>query len=226
MTSHRRGLLPVFASLAALGALLVPAPWSRAATDPSLQVNPEVTTVQGGTPVTLTARLSTKATTATPVSFEVLDGPVNSDGAAAAPADQTCTIPVDADACQVSFSSNVQGTSQVRAYLGATWDNSEARLANTKGPVEVPIVGGLIEGGPDADCRVADGSAQICTTPGPGEVVAAGGSEPDDTDVVRITWTSFVDARLDCDDSTPSNGEDTEYNPPTVRAETYNCLLT
>jgi len=216
MTSPRRGLLPVIVSLAALSALLVSAPQAQAAGE-TLQVSPEVSTVLGGTPVTLTARLSTNASSSTPVNFQVLDGP-------ATPRTHTCTIESGTDNCPVTFSSDLQGSSAIRGYIGSTPDDpDEGRLANAKGPIQAPVVDvGLIEGGPDADCRIADGDAQTCTT---GTVSEGSKSEPDGTDVVQITWKTFAAARLDCDDSDPANGEDVEYHPPTLRTETYTCTL-
>ncbi|MGH9039526.1 MAG: hypothetical protein ACRDZ3_04775, partial [Acidimicrobiia bacterium] len=213
MTSYRRRLLSVLASLAALSSLLVGVPWSRAATDPSLQVKREVTEVLGGTPVTLTPRLSREVSSPRQINFSVESGPATSD--------QTfCTVVAQTDSCQVVFNSSQQGTSLVRFSIdGEDVDLTEDRLANR----DLSLL-------PSADCRPQDEDLIVigggnCRPPGV-TPDAGSESEPDDTDVVQITWTSFVDGRLDCDDSNPSNGEDVEYNPSTIRDEQYTCVLT
>ncbi len=218
MTSPRRGFLPVIASLAVFGALLVSAPHAQAAGE-TLQVNKEVTTVTGGTPVTLTPRLSTDATSAVPVTFKVIAGN-------ASPATQTCTVPVGENTCPagVSFSSDVKGTALIQAYLNSSPDDpTEGRLSNNDPPPLLPL------GDSAADCRAEDDEGllgQNTCRPAGTPVQAGSVAEPDDTDVVQITWTSFINARLDCDDSNPANGQDTEYNPPTIRDENYICTLT
>ena len=133
MTSPRRGFLPVIASLAVFGALLVSAPQAQAAGE-TLQVNKEVTTVTGGTPVTLTPRLSKDATSAVPVTFKVISGN-------ASPATQTCTVPVGENTCPagVTFSSDVKGTALIQAYLNSSPDDpTEGRLSNNDPPPLLP----------------------------------------------------------------------------------------
>ncbi len=213
MTSHRRRLLSAIASLAALSALLVGAPQARAAGE-TLQVSKEVNTVPGGAPVTLTARLAEAATgAALTVTFNVESGP-------ATPATQSCPIAVGASSCQVILNSTSKGTSLVRAYVGGSGDMSEGRLSNTDAMLPLPSS--------PADCRTEDDELlQNTCRPSGMAVVPGSSSEPDDTDVVQITWTSFVDGHLDCDDANPANGEDVEYNDSKgIRDEAYTCTLT
>ncbi len=212
MTSHRRRLLSVLASLGTLSALLVVGPQARAAGE-TLQVNKEVNTVPGGTPVTLTARLAQAATSALTINFTVESGP-------AAPTTQSCPIAVGASSCQVAFNATNKGTSLIRAYVGGTGDMSEGRLANTD--AMLPLLSS------PADCRTEDDALleNTCRPSGAAAVPGAN-AEPDDTDVVQITWTSFIDGHLDCDDASPANGEDVEYNDSKgIRDETYTCTLT
>ncbi|HEY3238575.1 MAG TPA: hypothetical protein VGL92_03340, partial [Acidimicrobiia bacterium] len=201
--------MPVIVSLAALGAVLVSAPQAQAAGE-TLQVNREVTTVTGGTPVTLTARLSKAAPTGgLTINFTAESGP-------ATPATQSCPIAAGASSCPVIFNSTSQGTSLVRAHIGGSGDMAEGRLANT----DLPLLS-------SADCRPEDDELLQNTCNPSGATAVPGASEPDDTDVVQITWTSFIDGHLDCDDSNPANGEDVEYNDArAVRNENYTCLLT
>jgi hypothetical protein len=219
MTSPRRRLLSAIASLAALSALLVGAPQAQAAGE-SLQVNKEVNTVPGGTPVTLTARLADAATTDLTINFTAEPA---SPGAPnpATPTIRSCPIAAGASSCQVSFSATSKGTSLIRAHVGGEGDMSEGRLSNAE--LMLPILSS------PADCRGTDDDKALENTcsPSGAAVVPGANSEPDNTDVVQITWTSFVDGRLDCDDANPANGEDVEYNDSKgIRDEAYTCTLT
>ncbi|MGH9002666.1 MAG: hypothetical protein ACRDYV_06015, partial [Acidimicrobiia bacterium] len=203
--------------MAAIGSLLAVTPQAQAAGE-SVQVSREVNTVPGGTPVTLTARLSANATAPVVVDYAVLG-----TGAAAGPATpktQSCTVAVGSDTCQVVFNSTSQGKSLIRAQLqGQSTDTTEGRLATSKPLLPLPA----------GDCTAQDDDPLGTTCWGPEGAAVEPGSdpEPDDTDVVQITWTSFVDGRLDCDDSDPNNGEDTEYNDASgIREERYLCTLT
>jgi hypothetical protein len=211
MTSPRRGFLPVIASLAALSAFLVSAPQAQAVGE-TLQVNKEVNTLPGGTPVTLTARLSKQATADVLVNFTA--------SSPATPSTASCTVAAQASTCQVTFNSDTKGKSLVRAHIAAgSEDTTEGRLSNSDGAL--PLLTS------PADCRAEDDELLQSTCRPPGTPVEIGSkAEPDGTDVVEITWTSFINARLDCDDSNPANGEDVEYNPPSMREESYGCLLT
>ncbi|MDQ3943663.1 MAG: hypothetical protein M3357_00615, partial [Actinomycetota bacterium] len=176
MTSHRRRFLPVIACLAAAAAFLVPAPYANAAGE-TLQVNKEVNTVPGGTPVTLTARLSEQATAPVAINFSAT--------APAKDASLSCTVPEGNTTCQVIFNSDSKGTSLVKAHIASsTLDSTEGRLSNAD---PLPLLT------PAADCRTEDDEV-LENTCNPSRATPAPGSksEPDGTDVVEITWTSFV----------------------------------
>jgi hypothetical protein len=223
MTPHRRGRSGAgLWALVTLAALLLPARTPARAADTTLQVSPEVSTAFGGDAVTLTATVSPSGS----APGTTVDFAIEGNGPAIATAQNSqCTVPAQKTTCQVAIRGDTQGTSLVRASIhGSQVDGSEARLANTGTPV-----GGLVDVDPAADCRVADGSASTCNPSGTqanqGDI-----AEPDGTDVVQITWTTFVDAHLNCDDAKPGDGTDVEYNNsaanPPDRTETYTCTLT
>jgi hypothetical protein len=181
-----------------------------------------VSTAFGGDAITLTATLSQPASSPVVVDFPVEGGPAALIGTNA---NKQCTVAPQATTCSVAIRGDTPGSSLVRASIhGSVVDTTEARLANNGGPAA-----GLLDLDPAADCRVADGNT--CNPNGTTEPVNAGSqAEPDATDVVQLTWTTFIDAHLNCDDTNSSDGTDIEYhnsaaNPPD-RTETYNCTLT
>jgi len=140
----------------------------------SLQVTPEISSVQVGATVTLTAnfRSSLPNLTTTKVNFDFEGGPL-----ATAP-DVSCDIAAAANSCTVAVTATVSGTTLVRAsFNGATVDATEGRLASSAAS------------GTTADClTVAEGESDPAACRA-GDPPAAGAvAEPDDTDVVRITW--------------------------------------
>jgi len=193
------------------------------AASPSLQVSPEVSVTTIAT-ATLTATINGQHPD-TVVNFHVLNGP-------AAGQQTTCTAPANSSVstCEAIVSSPTPGTSEIRASFGAA-DLTEGRLANN---TATPALGGLLSD-PAADCQVADDPDGAGLLGGPqdpchgGDAAQEGSqAEPDSTDVVRVTWASFSDGRLDCDDDNSGDGEDTAYNNAAQgdRGEKYTCLLT
>jgi hypothetical protein len=225
MTARRRGKLSALIwALATLAGLLPAAPrvaW--AASDPSLQVIREVNTVGGGDAPTLTAQLSGAAGSPTQIDFEVLDGPGDQpfgDGDGGASPDETCSIASGATSCVVAIRGTQEGTSRVRAWIhGTTPDTEEGRLSNG-GSV------GLLDAG--VDCQTGDDELLQDTCHGGAAVQPGNQTEPDATDLVQIAWTSFTDAKLNCDDANPADGTDVEYNNAAAddRSEQYTCSLT
>ena len=148
-----------------------------------LQVTPEVSSVQVGAVVTLTAHLFTPLLirTAFPavqpvkVNFRLEGGPL------AGTPDRSCTVAQLASTCTLDVTAASSGTTLVRAWLdGATPgpDAAEGRLAGEDPSSSVA-----------ADCLEADDGESDPATCRTGDTAAAGtATEPDDTDVVKITW--------------------------------------
>jgi hypothetical protein len=213
-------------ALALISAALPTLP-SGAAGEPTLQVVKEINTALGGDAVLLTARLSDSTLEAVEITFDVFTGPAAREDVIG---EKSCRVESGQNACEVSIAANEQGSSLVRAWIGdenAAHDRTEGRLSSSKS--------GLLE--PDAadDCQVEDQSGGLPVVGGgdslcrPNDVAPIAGErpEPDGTDVVQIDWTTFTDARLDCDDSDPTDGEDAEYQrAPSERTERYTCTLT
>src|SRR5262245_45787234 len=125
---------------AALVAALLPVVPSRAAAGPTMQVTREVNVVKGGEAVVLTARLSAAPGADTPISFDVETGPAKTAGTVV---EKQCTVAAAEKTCSVTVTSQEQGSSLVRAWIGdagASHDTTEARVANPK-PTSLPVLG-------------------------------------------------------------------------------------
>ena len=205
--------LPMAVAVAA--ALLLPAVPARAAA-PTLQVTREISSTDTGV-ATLTATLSedNPNDAAVRVGFLVLpaDDQARPDGA--------CDIAKGARTCDVQLRRGEPGVHDVRAWIdGAEPDRAEGRLAKKKGVVPVATAAedcqsGLLGGDDPPDCENG--------TETPGDQ-----AEPDGTDVVSVAWTTYTDAKLDCQDSNAADGPDVEYNDSAQNesSQTYRCLLT
>ncbi len=140
----------------------------------SLQVTPEISSVQIGATVTLTAHFKTSiVSVGSKVNFRFEGGPL------AGTPDMSCTIAALATTCTVQVASSVSGSSLVRAsFDGSTnIDATEGRLASSA------------VSGTTADCITPAEGESEATACRSGDVPAAGTvAEPDDTDVVRVTW--------------------------------------
>ncbi|MGI8686652.1 MAG: hypothetical protein ACR2MO_16445 [Acidimicrobiales bacterium] len=147
----------------------------------SLQVTPEISSVQVGTAVTLTAHLRSVLTasdlpapSSAQINFHFEGGPL------AGTPDQSCSIAALASTCALPpLTAGASGTTLVRSWInGSTADATEGRLANTSA-----------ESSAASDCLPAasgESDTVACRT---GDALIPGATaEPDDTDVVRITW--------------------------------------
>ena len=146
-----------------------------------LQVTPEVSNVQVGSLVTLTARLfnsllpfRTPIPSLQPlqVNFAFEGGPL------AGVANQSCTIPQLSSTCTLDVIAATSGTTLVRASIEGHAADNEGRLASTAAADTLA-----------ADCLGAsDGETDVATCRA-GDTLAPGArAEPDDTDVVKVTW--------------------------------------
>ncbi|HEX2699617.1 MAG TPA: hypothetical protein VHM89_05360 [Acidimicrobiales bacterium] len=146
----------------------------------ALQVTPEVSSVQVGTSVNLTAHLRNTllagelgATSATKINFHFEGGPLGGTP------DQSCTIAQLSTTCVLPVSANASGTTLVRTSIdGGTVDAAEGRLASTA-PESTTAADCLSE----SDGEVAAATCRSNDTLAPGTI-----AEPDDTDVVKVTW--------------------------------------
>ena len=165
---------------AVLPAVLGAPPAAASHTLSILQVTPEVSTVQVGATVTLTARLYNPilpipipaGVQPVTINFKFEGGPIGGSAnrtCVVAPFESTCTLPVTAAS---------GGATLVRAWIdGVAADATEGRLANSD-PSSNAAADCIdeFEGPAAATCRSGDAVT-------PGTV-----TEADDTDVVRITW--------------------------------------
>ncbi|MEW6472722.1 MAG: hypothetical protein AB1679_10660 [Actinomycetota bacterium] len=206
-------VLPVAVAVAA--ALLLPSVPAHAA-PLTLQVTREITATDTGA-ATLTATISENNPNDEPVRINFLILPA---GEQAQP-DGTCDIPKGSKTCDVQLKRGEPTVNDVRAWIDATQpDTTEGRLAKKKGVLPVATAAedcqsGLLGGDDPPECE--NGTE----TPG-------GQAEPDSTDVVSVAWTTYQDAKLDCEDSNASDGTDVEYNDSAKNenTETYRCVLT
>jgi hypothetical protein len=150
-----------------------------------LQVTPEVTTVDVGTEVTLTAHLfatllgrqGSPGLGNVKINFDFEGGPLGSE------ANKQCTIMGLESTCAIPpLSSPTAGTTLIRAWIDGDEthdpDATEGRLANTADASDT-----------SADCITPEEGqtdAAVCRT---GDTAVPGSvAEPDLTDVVRVTW--------------------------------------
>ena len=178
----RAGCVAALVAAALLPAVTQAPP--AAAVGEVLQVTPEISSVQIGATVTLTAHLFTPlsrtpfpALIATTVNFHFESGPLG--GAA----DRSCEVMVAETKCTLDVTSPSPGTTFVRSWIdGSTADAGEGRLAAADDPSSSQAdCLNANEGESDpAICRSSDTPA----TPGTA-------SEPDQTDVVRISWSNY-----------------------------------
>ena len=159
----------------------LPVPSASASDGNFLQVTPEVSDVQIGTSVTLTAHLYSTTLSLLDrqpplvilqpviVRFAFEGGPLQGT------ADTSCTIS-QPSTCSITVNSQNGGTTLVRAWIDGHTPDTEGRLANN-----------LAASAKAADCITAEeGEKTPCV---PGDAPAPGTvAEPDSTDVVKITW--------------------------------------
>ena len=206
-------VLPIAVAVAA--ALLLPSVPALAA-PLTLQVTREISATDTGT-ATLTATLSENNPNDEAVRIGFLILPADEQ----APPDGVCDVAKGAKTCNVELRRGEPGVHDVRAWIDGTEpDKTEGRLAKKKGvvPVATPAEdcqSGLLGGDDPPECE------NSTETPG-------NQAEPDGTDVVSVAWTTYQDAKLDCEDSKPSDGTDVEYNDSAQNesTETYRCALT
>ncbi|HET7486763.1 MAG TPA: hypothetical protein VFJ85_02460 [Acidimicrobiales bacterium] len=175
----------------------------------TLQVTPEVTTVQVGTAVTLTAHL-----TYTPIVSPLLIHFRFEGGPMAGQPDRTCTVPTGfgTGTCTVDTPAAVTaGSTLVRAWQDTrTIDEAEGRLSSAS-PSSAA----------DADCTSDPNETPFsaCTT---GDTVTPGSApEADTTDVVRITWRDYtLDLKPDTQDHPRSEGASLSA---TITASVFNA---
>ncbi|MGH9021679.1 MAG: hypothetical protein ACRDV9_01020, partial [Acidimicrobiia bacterium] len=206
---RRRAVLTVLA----LVAVLAPSPPANAA-DEALEVSPEVSTLPSGAAAELEASI-TPPVSDVKINFEVESGPADPDGPTPGTPDATCVT--STGTCAIDISTRLTGTSRVRSWVASEApDDSEGRLSGK------PLLAVFYD-----DCQTEVGAAATACGKGtaePGSGAEGGpsglGTTGDGTDVVEITWGGL----LDCDDSNPRDGEDTEFNLP-GQAENYSCRL-
>lgn len=230
-----------------------------------LQVSPEVDQNPTGTTHTLTATINTAApaggvevdfeaesgqairvncTASTTAGSETCAGGTTSDdGNTPTTPDLTCTIAQGNNSCQVFFTSDTQGTVQIRAFVDDDKDNStqgfdatEGRFAGGDDCVDSNV------NNPNAPTTAQLGAGAGDTEPGGGttcdDPAAAPGSrtETDDTDVVQKTFGQAINAAcIDAEPETDTNPSGSEHTitarvtnssaaPVTDTDGTFDCL--
>jgi hypothetical protein len=182
----------------------------------SLQVIKEINSAAINHPITLTAVLSDTALTPVDIAWEFEGGPYK-PGVDSDTADEICTIPATGTECTISVTSASSGTGLVRAWIDHDKkegsevgginesDGGEGRLANAS-PYD-PIIN------PGADCLYPSDNrdTRFDTCSAGTEQPGTNADEPDNTDVVQVTWTDSP-SQIDCFDSNPNNGTDVEIN--------------
>jgi hypothetical protein len=214
--SDRRKLGRAAAALGLVAGALLPIAFARAEAT-TLQVTREVNTALGGSSVPLTARLSS-ALAGVQVKFRIV--PPAPPGVTLSA--NNCTTAADGT-CQVTVNGTQLRTALIRAWVnGTTEDTAEQRAANAEKDLGLGL-------NPGADCRPEDDDLLTNSCSGAAANAFGSQAEPDGTDVVEVTFSTFVDGHLDCDDAHANDGEDTQYNNKDVagsRTETYGCRLT
>ncbi len=181
----------------------------------TLEVTPETSSVPfGSVSTTLTAVLQggPADTTSGPINID-WENENDADGASHSTPDATCSVPVGQTECSITATGS--GTDYWRVWI----DHD-----NVQSTVEADLNEERISD-PGTDCNQAQDEAADCeedpifgdaTNPGTGCALAPSATEPDCTDVVRVSFTSEAASAtfLDCDDAT---GPDTERetNPDT-----------
>ena len=234
-------VLPIIALLT----VILPGPPAQASHQGIyLELTPEVQTVPVGSSGILVATLVASqnrgdviaASADTTIRLENESGVNDHDGTSRTSPDFTCVVPAGASTCSIEIAGNRTGDSLFRAWidsdLAPATDNSdinEGRFANAN------------------DCEQNQDSALNCSfttdePPSPGSgcqtAIQPGGedpqpptSEPDCTDVVRVSFRENSVGTLDCDDSGPPDTErewnpsGNGSNPPNPSTEIYTCLV-
>lgn len=190
-----------------------------------LDVEPETATRGVGATHTMTARLCEQNNFEAPptcdddppdqsggpvnIDFENENGPNDTDGTTRLTPDLTCSVPVGASTCEVSYVGTKTGTDTWRAWIDEDGLDATTEADTLEGRNEMQS-----PGIPDDEC--------------PGAFPEEGFTpEPDCTDVVSVTWGAGAPAQVDCDDA---NGPDTEHelNPSGSgprSTERYTCFV-
>lgn len=190
---HARRTCALVAALA-LATLVLPLSGTAfAATIPALQVEPEVTQVNEGDTVTLTATLASPAPVVVNVDWENEGGPNDdpdgpnpepSDGTSRQRPDRTCTIQPGAVSCAISYTTGIgeAGTDTWRAWVDLDFRNDPTFNSSNATDDADP------DEGPDEAAR--PGTQPVANPAYPDRCVSSGpapaGTEPDCTDVVQV----------------------------------------
>jgi hypothetical protein len=241
---RRVALITLTVFVAGLVAVVIRLAPATAVNNPNatIQVTREIaygTTAAGATTVTLTATLySNISSLGTPIAWEVEGGPADTDGATPNQPDFRCTANAS-NQCSFQLLSAGSGTGLVRAWVDPDAaqppigtneaDTAEGRLSdstpflsalatNRSDCRDDPSTQDTEEDTPNDEC-FRDANTGQPATPQPGQ-----NAEPDGTDVVQYSFAGAA-SRLDCDDDTLLNGQDSEVNP-TGRDQTLTCRAT
>lgn len=174
----------------------------------TLEATPENTRIEVGDTYLLTVVLSSLADVSSGtinVDLENLDGANDVDATSYNTPDLTCSIPAGADNCSVSYQGTTAGVDLWAAWIDHDGLDSTEEVDDKEGRDEAKDPG--------------DGGPGPCSTRK---------TEPDCTDVVRVSWVSGGGAALDCDDRGAPDSE-REVLPSGGGAasnETYDCLVT
>jgi Ca2+-binding RTX toxin-like protein len=197
-----------------------------------LEVIPELQTLDAGATPTLKARLfaPTSDPNGTNIDFENENGANDPDRSSSHTSpDQTCTIPFNQSECSITYPG------------GSGSDNWRVWVDEDK--VQTSVEADLVEtrySGP-GDCGEYPDDVSSCSTNTFNEGVGCNDpspveedlQEPDCTDVVNVSFRAGAPARLDCDDRSGAQAQDTERETnasdpedPEVSSEEYRCRVT
>lgn len=230
ITKQRTRVLSLIVAVLTLGALVMPLVGVAQANHGTrtLEVTPELETYATGATAVLTAVLLNEdgsgeapadATSGTiNIDFEVEGGTNDPDGGSTRQSpDLTCTVAIGSNTCTVSLTGNSESSSNVVGWI----DHDGFNSTDNSDPDEGRRSTDQSKDGFD-DCDQAQDSPSDCGSnlfaldvapqPGSGCALVPDDSEPDCTDVVRISFsnTGAVPTTLDCDDRSGSQTQDTE----------------
>jgi Ca2+-binding RTX toxin-like protein len=199
----------------------------------ALEVAPDVQTVDAGSTAILTARMFGPVRALTNIDFENEGGANDPDHSASLRTpDFSCDIQPGNRECSINYPM-VGGSDVFRAWIDADNTQSSVEADEGEGPYagrrdcDQPEDGGECDDyilTPE-DSEVAGNGCDYSGVPGTEDQ-----HEPDCTDVVRVSSRSGTVARIDCDDRTGAQAQDTERetNPASSSdeagsIETYLC---